>query len=258
MVVVLRAYLDSSGDPDGKYLTLAAFAGPDHIWQGFDVEWAKILSGHTPPMSYLHMRELAHLKDGFSGPGWNKQTAFGLVFKCLMYMQHLDKKKFRMFYCTVDIDAWRKLNAETYQLPDPIEMCNEFCSEKVLDWYFVKHPGLIGPNAVHYLFDRNEPFRARFEAKWKQEKRRHSRADEIDRMCRWDLIGDVESAEMKKTTGLQAADILAWSVNRKKTASGDVPGAGLSEIMGNIIPSLYQIWDEAEMRKTYRPLIFKP
>jgi hypothetical protein len=37
--------------------------------------------------------------------------------KCLIYMSHLDKKRFRMFHYAVDLQAWRKLKAETYQLP---------------------------------------------------------------------------------------------------------------------------------------------
>ena len=255
--MVLRAYLDSSGDLNGRYVTLAAFVGPDNIWQEIDAEWANILNGHTPAASYVHMRELAHLRDGFSGLGWTKESAFGLVFECLMYMQHLDKKTFGMFYCAVDLDACRKLKAETYRLPDPIDMCNEFCTEKILDWYLVRYPGIINPSAINYFFDQNEPFKARFEEKWKRGRGRRAKAKENDPLCKWDLIGDVKSAEMKRTPGLQAADILAWSVNRQNTTNGDVPGAGLSEIMWNIIPSLYKIWDEAEIRKAYSPLIYK-
>ncbi len=256
--MILRAYLDSSGNLCGHYLTLAAFAGADDIWQGFDAEWMNILTDHTPAASYVHMRELAHLRDGFSGPDWTTQNAFSLIFRCLMYMQTLDKKKFEMFYCAVDLEARRRLVDETYQIPDAVNMCNEFCTEKILDWYLVRYCGLIKPKAINVIFDQNEPFRAPFEEKWKQAKSHPARAKGNSPICKWDVIGDVKTAEMKKTPGLQAADILAWSVNRENTTSDDVPGACLSEIMRNIIPSLYKIWDEAEMRKTYRPLIIKP
>jgi len=63
--MVLHAYLDSSGNLAASYLTLAAFVGPDDIWCHFDTEWAKILGGHTPPASYVHMRELAHIRPSF-------------------------------------------------------------------------------------------------------------------------------------------------------------------------------------------------
>jgi len=174
-----------------------------------------------------------------------------------MYVQHLDKKKFGMFYCAVDLDAWRSLKAETYQLPDPIDMGNEFCSEKVLDWYLVRYPGIINPNAIHYFFDHNEPFKLRFEGKWNQGKVRRARAKEGEPLCKWDLIGAVTTAEMKKIPGLQAADILAWSVNRENTNRGDVPGVSLAHIMRNIIPSLYAIWDEGKTRAAYSRLIYR-
>jgi hypothetical protein len=79
------------------------------------------------------MNELARQIEGFDRRlGWTPKNSWELVFKCLMFMQHLDKQRFRMFYCAVDLIAWRKLKAETYQLPDPIELCNQCCSEIIM------------------------------------------------------------------------------------------------------------------------------
>ena len=75
--------------------------------------------------------------------GWNNHNAFGLATECLAYMSRLDKKRFRMFYCAVDLKAWHKLRAETYHLPNPIDMCNEFCSEAVMPWYVSMYPEVI-------------------------------------------------------------------------------------------------------------------
>jgi endo-1,4-beta-D-glucanase Y len=71
------------------------------------------------------MRELAFQVEGFDKSlGWNDSNAFGLSNKCLMHMSYQDKKRFRIFYCAVDLKAWRKLKAETYQIPEPVELCN--------------------------------------------------------------------------------------------------------------------------------------
>ena len=59
--------------------------------------------GHNPKGEYIHMREVFRLEKGFdSKKGWDHEKAFGLVNKCLVYMSHLDKKRFRMFYCSVN------------------------------------------------------------------------------------------------------------------------------------------------------------
>jgi hypothetical protein len=119
-LISLRAYLDSSGKVTDDYMTLAAFAGSEEMWGEFETEWWKILEGHTPKAEYVHMREIAHQRKGFDRKhGWNEQNAFGLVTSCLSYMSRLDKTRFRMFYCSVDLVAWRKLRAQTNALPSP-------------------------------------------------------------------------------------------------------------------------------------------
>jgi hypothetical protein len=259
ILIAIRAFLDGSGKFTDDYVTLAAFAGNDDIWAEFETEWDRILTGHTPRADYIHMRELVRQIDGFDWRhGWNVTNSFGLVTKCLMYMQHLDKKRFRMFYCAVDLAAWRKLKAETYELPEPIELCNRFCSELVLGWYFVKHPDILDPmnGAIHYFFDKDEPYKQVFEDKWKSEtgKIDASKGD----WSVWNLVKEVAAVEMRKVPGIQAADILAWSVNRENTSIEGSPGRMLLYIMQQVIPSGFIVWDEERMRQHFRPTIYKP
>lgn len=128
-LIALRAYLDSSGKLHDNYITLAGVAANDDMWQEFENRWTEILAGHSPVGQYIHMREVYRLEKAFDKQlGWTQDNAFSLVNKCLMYMSHLDKKRFRMFYCTVDLRAWQKLRAETYQMPDPIDMCNKYAA----------------------------------------------------------------------------------------------------------------------------------
>jgi hypothetical protein len=201
------------------------------------------------------MRELAHQRGAFSSEsGWNDDNAFGLSNKCLVYMSHLDKKRFRMFYCAVDLRAWQRLRAETYQLPTPIELCNEFCSEGILMWYVGHYPGIIDPrtDCVRYFFDKGEAFKAPFEAKWRQEKKK---AERENAWSVWRFIKEVSAVDMKKTPGLQAADILAWAVNRDATIQAG-KAKYLRHIMHQVIPASYVIWDEAKFRHHYRPLLY--
>jgi len=167
-----------------------------------------------------------------------------------MYMSHLDKNRFRMFYCAIDLEAWRKLKVENYDLPEPVEMCNEFVSEFVLRWYFFTYPGIVG--SVRYFFDRNEPFKGPFENKWNAEK---DRAEDLGAVNEWSLLEEVAAVDMRMVPGIQAADILAWSVNREKTAIEGLPGSARALLMKQIIPSYSVEWDEKKMKEKYKPRV---
>ena len=251
----MRAYLDSSGKLENGYLTLAAIASTEEIWQQLEIEWDKIFGAHTPKASYVHMREIVHQNDGFDRRlGWNDDNAFGLSNKCLMYMSHLDKQRFRMFYCAIDLKAWRKLKAETYELPDPIEMCNSYCSETVLGWYFYHYPDVINPriDTVKYFFDQNEYFKKPFEEKWIRER---SRAEKSSQWSPWQMIKEVTAVDMRNAPGIQAADIVAWAVNRENLVQHGKKAKYLGHIMRQVIPSLHVVWDETKMRQHFKPAL---
>ena len=257
-MIALRAYLDSSGKLENDYMTLAAIAANDAMWKEFEDEWDKILHGHTPRAEYLHMREVCHQTKGFDRRfGWNVDNAFGLANKCLIYMSNLDKQRFRMFYCSVDLKAWRNLRAQTYQIPGPVDLCNKFCAEAVLVWYANYYPGLIRPDIdrVKYFFDRHEYFEPAFKKQWNKER---DLAEETGEWSVWQLIDEVGSLDMKTTPGIHAADIVAWGMNREKFAQEGQSAKYLGQIMRQVIPSFSVTWDEKKMKEHFRPLIYLP
>jgi hypothetical protein len=260
-LISLRAYLDSSGKLEDNWMTLAAVAAPDEIWIELEAEWDKILQGHTPKGSYIHMKEVYRLEKAFdSNLGWTHDNAFGLVNKCLIYMAQLPKDKLRVFYCSVDLNAWQKLRAETYQMPEPIALCNEFCSEFVLTWYGFIYPSpatLINPktDSVRYFFDRNEYFFQPFYDRWNHERNQSAARG---RWSIWNAIDEVAPAEMKKTPGIQAADIIAWGRNRETFAREGQIASHLAHILRQVMPTSYVIWNEAKLREQYKPLIHLP
>jgi Protein of unknown function (DUF3800) len=256
LLIALRAYLDSSGKLDSDSITLAALAANDDMWNEFETEWAKILDQHSPKGKYVHMREIYRLIKGFDASlGWDRTNAFGLANECLMYMSRLDKKRFRLFYCTLDLKAWHKLRAETYQLPEPVDMCNRFCSESVIGWYLHYYPEVINPetDTLKYFFDRDEYFKAPFEAKWNAEK---TRAEETGGWTPWKVIDEVAAVDMKHTAGIQAADIIAWGMNRETFAQEGEAAKHMGHIIRGVIPSFHIIWDEAKLRKEFKPLLY--
>jgi hypothetical protein len=200
------------------------------------------------------MRELAHQQDGFdSNLGWTNENAFGLSNKCLGYMSHLDKTRFRMFYSSVDLQAWRKLRAETYQLPSPIDLCTDTCAMGIFVWYIDKYPEVLNLHGdkLEMFFDRGEPFKGSFEKRWRAESQKYKQTKVWNS---WQLISRISSVDMKAVPGLQAADILAWAVNRDASISKG-KGKFFRHIMHHVIPASFAVWDEALLRRKHRPLL---
>ena len=232
-------------------MTLAGFAADDSIWADFDNEWNRILSqsnDRRPSAPYLHMREATKLKGPFTYKnGWNLRRVGNLVTDLLMYMQHVDKQRFRQFGCTVDLDAYRRLTAEGFAFNDPIDICNEFCPFSVLAWYWCDFPGLI--HTARYFFDIDEPFKAPFVSRWEWES---GNVFDITSMREaWSVIKAVDSADMRQKPAMQAADLLAWSTNRKLAGDSDTAFKHCEPIMKAIIPSSWLVLDEANLRSRY-------
>ena len=235
-------------------MTLAGFAADDSIWSDFDNGWELVLKNdeRRPSARYCHMKEAVHLEREFNfRSGWDQKKVGFLVTDLLMYLQTIDKQRFRQFACTVDLVAWRKLKAEGYLLEDPIRICNDHCPYSVLAWYVTGYPGLI--HSAHYFFDQGEPFEEPFEKKWAREKKNVFTASGIDMF--WSVIKTVTSSDMRQKAALQAADLLAWATNRNMSAGEqETPFKYLEPIMKQIIPSSWIVWDERTLRERYENL----
>jgi hypothetical protein len=235
-------------------MTIAGVAAPDELWAEIETKWWEILHNYSPRAEYTHMVEINALSKGFDKRlGWSHQSAFGLVAQCLAYMSRLDKQRFRVFHCTVDLEAWQKLTNQGYKIPTPIDLCNEFCVFGIQLWYAYKYPLEseiidLATDAERYIFDRNEQFFLPFRQRWNSEKDKFEATGAISP---WVLIGDVTEGEMKKVPGIQAADILAWSVNRDRTSPEGYPGKSYLQIMKQVLPSGSMFWNEGAMRKKY-------
>jgi Protein of unknown function (DUF3800) len=254
LLIAIRAYLDGSGKLGMKYLTLAAVATTDEIWGQFESEWDKILKEHSPSATYVHMRELAFQVEGFDEKlGWTIDIAFQLANKCLALMSWQDKTRFKMFYCAVDLVAHQRLIAENYVIPSPVDLCNTYCSRSVLGWLLLHYPETVNrrTDTVKYFFDRNEYFENPFKDEWNREK---NLAEQSGKWSPWQMIEQVAPAEMKKTPGIQAADIIAWAVNRENTKKEGDLAWRMAEVIRKVIPAASVVWDEQKMRGHFKPL----
>lgn len=251
LFVVIKSYFDKSGQEDQQFLTIGGVAATDAVWDEIEKEWNVILQTNNPSATYMHMNEAVFRKREFdSAKGWTEADIFGLVNLLLSYLSSVPlKDKYCQFACSLRMSDYNKLLAETYQLDSPADIVASSCVQQMSRWYFEHYRGL--DFEAHYYFDQNEPFEDIIRAKWNR-----ARAEENPKY-QWAHISHIGSAVMRKTPGLQIADMIAWATNRhevKRLKKYEDLAIGLR----HLLPSFWVLVDEAQLRKHYRPLIYKP
>lgn len=258
MFIAVRTYIDRSGKSESRFVSLAAFGAPDDVWARFERGWSEILKTGPSPVTFMHMKEtmqrrpdtsFSHLK------GWTQETAWTLVFKLTKFMSEFKNTELLNFSCVVAMDDWRKVQADGVDIPSEITLCNVYVSREamltatrsLLKANEGKQHIPLAPDAlIHFVFDRNEPFFAPFKADWNAGK------DEANRsgvFSPWLLIDSVGEDTMETTPGIQAADTLAWGLNRENAAPHGHYGTGLANILRNITAGTYMYVDEGVLRR---------
>ena len=72
------------------------------------------------------------------------------------------------------------------------------------------------------------------------------------------MIEEVAPVEMKTTPGIQAADIIAWGMNRENFAKEGETSKYLGHVIRQVIPAFHIVWDETKMREQFKPLLYLP
>jgi hypothetical protein len=71
------------------------------------------------------------------------------------------------------------------------------------------------PEQMFYFFDRGEKFMAPFKKLWLTNRTPLGKISIDKSKTVWDMIGDIMEVDMETNPPLQAADMLAWSLNRE-------------------------------------------
>jgi hypothetical protein len=244
VIIALRGYFDGSGG-SGPYRTLGGIAATDEVWAEFDQRWKDILTSGPISAAYLHMREAAHqIKEFDRKRGWDDEKVYRLIFDLLLYLQDLPANQFASFACSVDEPARAKLSSEGLDIPTVERICTFECCEMAWMWHVDKYPGLV--TSTHYFFDREEPYQPSFQEQWNEN------ANSNDPF--WRLVQMAAPVEMRKTPGLQGADLIAWAVNRSLSPGVKTLGY-LDEQIQGVSTHRRSIWDEAALRRKYQRVV---
>jgi len=262
VIVGVKAYLDRSGQAASRYVTLAAFAGPDVEWAQFEKGWAETLRTGFLPVDYFHVREALgrHEKSPFSWKrGWERTHVWNLLGKLIVYIgQNFNRGRLTMHSCVIDMDAWRELTSQGIRLPSDVELCNRYVSQYIVFLFakkvlkeaqtrnmpdtFFMHPD----DLLSFIFDRGEDYLEHFRQFVNREK-----ATGDGTM--WHLVDGVGERDMRYTPGLQAADIFAWGINRENTKNEGEEGTHVAHILRQVVASFAKEYDRDTLLREFGP-----
>jgi len=215
VTVAMKAYCDGSGDKGADFLVLTCVAASDHVWIGFEREWKLLLENRDPRASHVHACDMFALEGEFTKEkGWDKAKVSKLMWDCFLYAQHLDKKDFCVFTCTVDMEAYRRIRGTGLRLPHPYAICSRFCSEMVLKWYLQDFSKNFAQGKLNFFFDQNEKHLGAFDIR-RREAAKSVRKAGLDLRTHWDLVESAIAVDSRRHLPVQLADIISWSQTRR-------------------------------------------
>jgi hypothetical protein len=210
--MVIKSYFDGSNDPNSARfgnVTLASVSGDSVQWRTLESNWAEALKRHG--VNYLHTTDALSLKREFSiDKGWDPKRVDLLLTELVSVLEQSCARQRQetitgrgLRPCTVRIELtdFKKAQHEIEDLPPVTEVCatqylghcdrwRQFCGGHWLYLFFDQGESFCG-----HIVDR---IRNPIAKKDFPETRRILRCDQLD---------------MRRVPGLQAADLVAWSVS---------------------------------------------
>jgi len=207
--VTVSYYLDGGNQSTGDYktLTLAAVAGTDFQWHHFDDRWISNLAKHDAP--FVHATDVVALEDEFSD--WSKLRAHALLTDASdIIVEYMPRPREQWFHgilpitVTIHLADFRRALEVKRGLKTPEMVATSECVGLCLRW----GKEWLRRDRFQFVFDRNERFYGHAKDRWQNKKSR--RDDQI-----WKDVINMKESDMRSVPGLQAADLIAWSINAK-------------------------------------------
>ena len=179
-----------------------------------------------------------------------------MVFKLAEYMNRFNGGLVTMHSCEIDMKAWRGLIQQGFPIPSEVDLCNRYVSEYIVAMFANKllresefeTISLASDDLLSFVFDRNEAFFGPFSKKVSDEKHDSERSGKASI---WQLVVSITEGQMKTTPGLQAADVLAWGINRQNTAAEGKEGKHLAYILRQLVMCTWKEYDEVAMHREF-------
>lgn len=219
--VAVRGYFDRSGGERGR-LTLAGYLASPEVWARFDQAWGEVLSGFEPQCLYLHMVDAMKLRNEFETKnGWNSdlvnELLHQLVHHCFLpcAWSEPDGPSLFKLYCMIEASEWARACAAAPRLKNhgTAGVAARFVAGIALKRLpqAEGEPEGCRAGSLELVFDREKQFKFKrqIELAWEAAAQRA-----VGQRGPLSLISRIGEENWRETPGLQAADFLAWLVNR--------------------------------------------
>ena len=217
VAVAIRGYYDKSGELAEGRVTLAGYAAPLSVWTGFEKRWLDVLANAPiQPCRYLHMVKAMHLSDGFQD--WSRSRVAALLREFFNRCFSPDgwgegEEALSGVHCTIERSDYDRACQVLPHLRQKgwAAVCADYVAYVALTLLPQDPDKSEGhrKGTVELYFDRDEPFQKEIESAWNKALNRPS-----GRRGPLSMVSHIGAVEMKKTPAVQAADYLAWHVNR--------------------------------------------
>ena len=190
---VFHGYFDGGGKQDIPVITLAGVAHSELAWGDFDIDWRRALEGHGARC--FHMADLIGSPDSEA-----------LIGSMVQVMTEHQNRGLQFRAATIVVKDYERAKCEHPTLRPLEAICANFTVG-----------GLAVPkeHEIILYFDRNEAFMHQVNRVWVHLKNKKNSPPWV-RQTR--NVLPVDSGYY----GIQAADFIAWSLNREQTV-GDYP-----------------------------------
>ena len=194
------AYMDETGhaaDDAQRFCGMAGFIATVDNWQVFEEQWNRVLTEHG--VGYMHMREFVPSRKEFRD--WKDQTDKDKFYRELLKI--LRDIKAIPFGSIISLDGFRKLSAVDR------ELFNEPYLRSLSD--------CVG---IPAFVLQNEPQEVKYRVVFSEQTEFKHRASVVYELFRnlykiGDRMSYPEFGDMKTVVPLQAADIVAYELNRE-------------------------------------------
>jgi hypothetical protein len=245
VAVVMKSYNDGAGKSHHVWghMTLASLSAPDAVWPEFETAWRDTLD--------IFGLRWWHTTDAMSPDGPRdflkpEKTAWDMDIAerarvALSKLTHdslgrLYRRGFQIITCTISLpDYWLARDRNWF-----LRNAEAICVNDCLGYIFLDDDGL-----GEIYFDHGEAFMKEVEQVWTKDRTKSG-----DRWAK--QIAHIGKADTHQVCALQAADLLAWELNRAANTAPEVDPAysGAKRVIG-LFGRTHTYYDLEEIEKEY-------
>ena len=202
---MLKAYYDCGNKLDSllyKTVTLAGLFGRSKSLARFEREWDREIMKQGA--RYLHTKDAIALENEFSEEyGWTREKVSTLISSLIPVIEHANADGVGLISGTLFLGDYRDCKNRVPDLVEPEHLLSSYCVGKAIVTHKLSFPKDDGRIAL--FFDRDEPFYGHIRNMWQRR--------DLQRTETWSSIKQISEVSSDVFPGIQAADLLSWSIN---------------------------------------------